>query len=221
MDIQQLVAFAKESQGVLSWDTGSLIRVGGQLAAKVNAIQNLSGQEKQKLICQVLKLVLADVEKRESEGKSEEEKKTIVQQFATLKQAVDDIIPASLELAISAARGKLDLKKVKMSVWVRYFSCCASSVVKMLVSNHVISEDQGKQASSALAAVEAKAAEAAEKHDAAVAAEEKKEETKADAEKKGEPKADKEVFEQENPMHAKKDESSTQESKPEEPVKSE
>jgi hypothetical protein len=212
MDIQQLVAFAKESQGALSWDTGSLIRVGGQLAAKVNAIQNLSGQEKQKLICQVLKLVLADVEKRESEGKSEEEKKTIVQQFATLKQAVDDIIPASLELAISAARGKLDLKKVKMSVWVRYFSCCASSVVKLLVSNNVISQEQGKQASAALAAVEAKAAEAAEKHDAAVAAEEKK----AD-----ETKADKEVFEQENPMHAKKDESSTQESKPEEPVKSE
>ena len=213
MDIQQLVAFAKESQGILSWDTSSLIRVAGGLAVKVNAIQNLSGQEKQKLICQVLKLVLSDVEKNQQEGKSEEEKKTISQQFATLKQAVDDVIPASLDLAISAARGKLDLKKVKMGVLVRYFSCCAHSVVKLLVSKKVVSQEQANQALTVLAAVEVKATEVAENHDAAVASE-TKDETKADEE-------DKTKFEQENPMHAKKDESSTQESKPEVPVASE
>ena len=213
MEVQELIDFAKQSQGLLSWDTSSLIRVGGQLAVKVNGIKNLSGQEKQKLICQVLKRVLEDVEKQEKSeaGKTEDDLKAITAQFASLKKAVDDVIPASLDLALAAARGKLDLKKVKMSVWVKYFSCCARSVVTVLVSNNVISQTQAKQATDALTAVEAKALagcegpgnDAAEKCDAA------KEEEK------------KETFEQENPMLAQKSESSTEESKPEETVKSE
>ncbi len=205
MEVQELIDFAKQSQGVLSWDTSSLIRVGGQLAVKVNGIKNLSGQEKQKLICQVLKRVLEDVEKQEKSeaGKTEDDLKAITAQFASLKKAVDDVIPASLDLALAAARGKLDLKKVKMSVWVKYFSCCARSVVTVLVSNNVISQAQAKQATDALTAVEEKASDAAEKYDAA------KEEEK------------KETFEQENPMLAQKSESSTEESKPEETVKSE
>ncbi len=180
---------------MLKWDTSSLIRVGGQLAVKINAIKNLSGQEKQKLICQILKTVLQDVEKQEKAeaGKTEEEKVAIGAQFASLRQAVDDVIPASLDLAISAARGKLDLKKVKMSVWVRYFSCCARSVVTVLVSNNVISQAQAKQATEALAAVETKAADAAEKYDAAKAEEEKKPEEQKEE--------DKTRFEQVNPMH--------------------
>jgi negative regulator of genetic competence, sporulation and motility len=204
MEVQELIDFAKQSQGLLSWDTSSLIRVGGQLAVKVNGIKNLSGQEKQKLICQVLKRVLEDVEKQEKSeaGKTEDDLKAITAQFASLKKAVDDVIPASLDLALAAARGKLDLKKVKMSVWVKYFSCCARSVVTALVSNNVISQAQAKQATDALTAVEEKASDAAEKYDAAH--EEKKE-----------------TFEQENPMLAQKSESSTEESKPEETVKSE
>lgn len=187
MEVSDLVKFAKESQGVLDLDTASLIRVSGQLAVKVNAIQNLSGQEKQKLICQVLKTVIS-----EKLGDSE--------QAASLKKVVDDVIPASLDLALAAARGKLDLKKVKMSVWVKYFSCCAHSVVNLLASNHVISQEQAKQATSVVAAVEAKASAMAEKKDA--------------AEEEGK-------FEQTNPMHSETSESSTQESKPQESLKSE
>ena len=200
MEIQDLVNFAKECQGISNWDNATLIRVGGQLAVKVNSIQNLSGQEKQKIICQVLKQVLDDVEKKEKaeEGKSEEEKKTITEQFAQLKKAVDDIIPASLELAIAAARGKLDLRKVKMSVWVRYFSCCSRSVVTALASANVISQSQAKQASDAVAAVEVKASEAAAAADAAV-----------------------DQFEQKNPMIVEKSEDASQVSKPEETVKTE
>ena len=115
-----------------------------------------------------------------------------------MKSVVDDVLPASLDLALAAARGKLDLKKVKMSVWVKYFSCCARSVVTVLVSNNVISKDQAKQAESALAAVEEKALDgcegpskdAAEKYDAAKEEEQKKEEVKVDETK----------FEQVNPM---------------------
>ena len=166
MDVAQLIAFAKKSQGSLKWDISSLIRVGGELAAKVNAIKNLTGQEKGKLVCQVLKIVLEDMEKKEkAELNKEEEKKAIGEHFDSLKKAVDDVVPASLDLALAAARGKLDLKKVKMSVWVRYFSCCMRSVVTVLVSSNVISQGQAKQASDVLTAVEKKAVDVAEKLD--------------------------------------------------------
>jgi hypothetical protein len=194
MELQELLTFVKETQGALKWDSASLIRVGGQLAVKVNGIKNLSGQEKQALICQILKTVLEDVEKKEkSETTVEEEKAAIAQQFASLRKTVDEVLPASLDLALAAARGKLDLKKVKMSVWVKYFSCCAKSVVTALVSNNVISQAQAKQATDALAAVEERAAVAAEAADAANAVAEK-------AGSEGPAKEDKTKFEQENPM---------------------
>ncbi len=205
MDLQQLIAFVKEAQGPLNWDSASLIRVGGQLAAKVNSIQNLSGQEKQKLICQILKTVLEDVEKKELVQAAEEKKAEIVQQFASLKKTVEEVLPASLDLALAAARGKLDLKKVKMSVWVKYFSCCAKSVVTALVSNNVISQAQAKQATDALAAVEAKASEAAAAPDSAGAG--------GEAPAKEE---DKTKFEQENPMRTAIQEEAKKESQSEE-----
>jgi hypothetical protein len=199
MELQELLAFVKETQGALKWDSASLIRVGGQLAVKVNGIKNLSGQEKQALICQILKTVLEDVEKKEkSETTVEEEKAAIAQQFASLRKTVDEVLPASLDLALAAARGKLDLKKVKMSVWVKYFSCCAKSVVTALASSNVISQAQAKQATDALAAVEVKAAVAAEAADAGcegpAAAGCEGPAAAANAEE------DKTKFEQENPM---------------------
>lgn len=215
MQVDDLVAIAKEAQGVLTWDSSSLIRVAGILAMKVNAIQNLSGQEKQKLVCQVLKRVLDDVEKKEvSEEQTEEKKKNLSEHFSTLKKCVDDVIPASLELALSAARGKLDLKKVKMSVWVRYFSCCIRSAVTVLVSNNVISQEQAKKANDLIVVAEAKAADAAAAADAATASVvDAAPASVVDApveEKKVEPE-----FVVENPMLA------NQEAKAEEPVKSE
>lgn len=212
MELQELLSFVKQTQGPLKWDTSSLIRVGGLLAGKVNAIQGMSGQEKQKLVCQVLKTVLEDVEKQEKSeaGKTDDEKKQIGEQFASLRKAVDDVVPASLDLAFAAARGKLDLKKVKKSVWVKYFSCCAKSVVTALVSTNVISQAQAKQATDALAAVEEKASAAAEAADAAAEAAEAAEAPKVEEEK------DKSRFEQENPMHTASQEGAKTESKSEE-----
>ena len=203
MELQELLSFVKQTQGPLKWDTSSLIRVGGVLAGKVNAIQGMSGQEKQKLVCQVLKTVLEDVEKQEKAevGKSDEEKKVIGEQFASLRKAVDDVVPASLDLAFAAARGKLDLKKVKKTVWVKYFSCCAKSVVTALVSTNVISQAQAKQATDALAAVEVKASEVAAAADAADASQ---------------PSVDETRFEQENPMHTASQEAAKTESKSQE-----
>lgn len=204
MDIPQLIAFTKETQGSLKWDTASLIRLGGLLAVKVNMIQNLTGQEKGKLVCQVLKTVLGDIEKKEKaeEGKTEEEKKMIEEQFASLQKTVDDVVPASLDLALAAARGKLDLKKVKLSVWVRYFSCCARSIVTVLASQNVISQSQAKDALTAVEKVAEKAAEAAESAESAESSQE-----------------DKTHFEQANPMHTPSEEGAKTESKGEESPK--
>ena len=206
MEVTQLISLAKELQGPLKWDSSSVIRVGGQLAGKVNALQTLSGQDKCKLVCQVLKTVLEDVEKKEKaeEGKTEEEKGALTAQFEALRKTVDDVLPASLELALAAARGKIDLKKVKPSVWVRYVSCCARSVVKVLAAEKVISQDQVTKVETAVAAVETRAVEVVEEATAAAA-----------------PAEDKTHFEQVNPMHAESQEDAKTESKSEDPPKSE
>lgn len=165
MNAQDLVKFAVARQGDLRWDLPSLIRVGGELAVKVNGIQNLSGTEKQKLVCQVLKIVLEDEENKMKIGKSEDEIKRIDAQFEKLKSGVDDVLPASLELAIAAARGKFDLKKVKVSQLVKMFSCCAASAVTVLESAHVISAADAKKAGDILSSVESKASDVAQKVD--------------------------------------------------------
>lgn len=100
-------------------------------------------------------------------GKSEEEIKRIEAQFGKLKQGVDDVLPASLELAIAAARGKFDLRKVKASQIVKLFSCCISSGVTVLESAHVISAEDAKKAAGILTSVESKAADVAANVDAA------------------------------------------------------
>jgi hypothetical protein len=155
MNVDELVAFVKETQGVLTWDTQSLIRIGGILAVKINAIQGMSGTEKQKLVLQILKLVLTELQQKEKVNKEAEER------YEHLKRMVDEVVPASLELAVSAARGKLNLRKIKPSVWVRYCSCFAETVVSALASQKLISEAQARQALSAIDVVEEKAAVAA------------------------------------------------------------
>jgi len=90
-------------------------------------------------------------------------------------------------------------------VWVKYFSCCARSVVTALVSNNVISQAQAKQATDALVAVEEKAKALADAKDAAADA--------AVAECEG---PDQTKFEQENPMHAASQAEAKKESQSEE-----
>lgn len=168
MQLQDLLTLVKEAQGVQAWDVQAVIRIGGLLAVHVNSLQGLSGQEKQKLVCSVIKLALEESKKKElaETGKTEEEKTAISERYAKLSFAVEDALPASLDLAVSAARGKIDLKKVKKSVWVQLFSCCADSAVSVLADAKLISEAQAKQVNAVLDTVEEKAMEVAKKADA-------------------------------------------------------
>ena len=168
MQLQDLLAIVKDVQGVNKWDIQSIIRVGGLLAVQVNSLQGLSGKEKTELVCSVVTLAMDESENKEKAeaGKTEEEKNAIGERYAKLRLAVRDALPASLELAVSAARGKVDLKKVKKSVWVQLFSCCADSAVSVLADAKLISEAQAKQVNAVLDAVEEKAMDVAKKADA-------------------------------------------------------
>lgn len=170
MELNELVAIAKDCKGSGNWTPASLIRVGGILAGKINGIQNMSGPEKLKLIQRVLLQVLAETENKEvaEKGLSEDDIKKIHDRYDVLENVVSDTLPASLELAIQAARGGLDLKKIKPSQWVKFCSCFATTVVHQLASLNMISEAHATQVRQLLVKVEEKAAEKAQELDAKI-----------------------------------------------------
>jgi hypothetical protein len=183
MELTELVTLAKECKGPGNWTSGSLIRVGGILAGKINSIQNLSGTEKLKLVQRILLQLLAEAENKEiaEPGLSKEEIQKIHDRYDTLEATVADVLPASLELAINAARGRLDLKKIKPSTWVKMCSCVGIAVVHQLASMNLISEAHATQARRAIAA-------ATEKADALAAAKEGSETAPAEEKKEESPK---------------------------------
>ena len=101
MELNELINLAKECKGPGNWTSGSLIRVGGILASKVNGIQNLSGTEKLKLVQRILLQLLAETETKEiaEPGLSADEIQKIHDRYDVLETTVSDSLPASLELA--------------------------------------------------------------------------------------------------------------------------
>jgi hypothetical protein len=184
MELQELVAVAKDCKGSGPWTSASLIRVGGVLAAKINSIQNLSGTEKLKLVQRILLQVLAEAENKEiaEPGLSTEEIQKIHDRYDVLEAVIADALPASLELAIKAARGGLDLKKIKPSQWVKLCSCFATTVVHQLASMNLISEAHASQARRLLVQAEEKASSLAEAKEAAEAPAEPPKEVKESTE---------------------------------------
>ncbi len=155
MEVEQLLQFIREKTAGRKWDAETCLRVGAELAVKVNAVSNLSGSEKKKLVVDLILQVLKEAEDKEKAGKSDTT--AITERYDRLEKTVKEVLPTSLELIVSASRGKLDLKKVKPSVWMRYFSCFAKGVVTILVSQKVISEEMGKKVTDATEQVEEKA----------------------------------------------------------------
>lgn len=146
MNFEQLVELARTAKGSDNWDVATLIRVGGALAGNVNVFANLSGAEKLNLVCQVLKFLLDEAEKKEITAASPNDTEAIQQRFVALQKALKDVIPPAITLAVSAARGKVDLKKIEPSFWVSLCSCFATSAVSYLASKDLISEADAKKA---------------------------------------------------------------------------
>lgn len=160
MEVEQLLQFIREKTAGRKWDAETCLRVGAELAVKVNAISNLTGSEKKKLVVDLILQVLKEAEDKEKAGKSDVT--AITERYDRLEKTVKEVLPTSLELIVSASRGKLDLKKVKPSVWMRYCSCFVKSVVTVLVSQKVISEEVGKKVTDVTETVEEKAGSAAD-----------------------------------------------------------
>ena len=183
MELQELIAVAKDCKGPGNWTSASLIRVGGILAGKVNTIQNLSGTEKLKLVQRILLQLLAEAETKEiaEPNLSADDIQKIHDRYDVLENIVGETLPASLELAINAARGRLDLKKVKPSTWVKLCSCVGTAVVHQLASMNLISEAHATQARRAIVAVQ-------EKMETVVKAKEEAEEKKPEEKQEAPPK---------------------------------
>lgn len=154
MELQELEQFVREKASLRKWDAEGCLRIGAELAVKINAIKNLSGEEKKKLVVDLILKGLHEGEKKEKEGSSNPD--AITARYDQLEKVVKETLPVSLELMISASRGKFDLKKIKPSVWLRYCSCFAKGVVTVLVSQKVISEETAKNVNEKLEMIEDK-----------------------------------------------------------------
>lgn len=101
------------------WTVDQVISLGGVLAAEANTFSSLSGSQKKQLVCDVLKEVLNESVKVSTDQLGSVSK----EELAQLLFVVDSVLPASLDLAVSAARGKLDLKKAKKSCFSALLVC--------------------------------------------------------------------------------------------------
>lgn len=112
MDPQKLLTYAQKSLGDKAWIPETVLRVAADLATFVNSFPNLSGQDKTHLVCQTILKMLDDVETAEKERSVESTVKA--RTIARLEEcrAAVALLPVSLELLVSASRGKIVLKKV-------------------------------------------------------------------------------------------------------------
>jgi hypothetical protein len=112
-EFDRLKSIAHSIMSQKQLDAASLIALGGSLAADVNKLAGLSGLQKKQLVLDVIKSCLKEsIEKAADLSGSPLSSAETVQ---SLNFVVDYALPASLDLAVAAARGHLDLKKVKAS----------------------------------------------------------------------------------------------------------
>lgn len=117
----KLKAFAHELMGQKVWTPATVVALGGSLASEVNRLSGLSGLQKKQLVLDVIKAVLADCVKKSTDvSGSPLASKEFVD---SLNFVLESVLPASLDLAVAAARGQLDLKKVKKSAFAGFLLC--------------------------------------------------------------------------------------------------
>lgn len=112
----KLKAVAETVMHQKDWSAPSLVALGGVLAAEANRLSGLSGAQKKQLVVDVIKAVFQEAIKKSTDVSGSSLASPEVIQSLTF--VIDSVLPASLDLAVAAARGQLDLKKVKRSVFV-------------------------------------------------------------------------------------------------------
>ena len=138
MNADSLVGFVLEQTAKKSWTSETVLRVGVDVAMKVNQLKDLKGPEKKQLVLDVLQKAMVNCEEAEKSGKTDTAE--ITERWAALRKVANDVLPVSLDLVVSAARGGFDFKKISPRTWIEYFCCFFQAATGVLAAEHVIPE---------------------------------------------------------------------------------
>ena len=138
MNADSLVGFVLEQTAKKSWTSETVLRVGVDVAMKVNQLKDLKGPEKKQLVLDVLQKAMVKCEEAEKSGKTETAE--ITERWTALRKIANDVLPVSLDLVVSAARGGFDFKKISSKTWIEYFCCFFQAATGALAAEHVIPE---------------------------------------------------------------------------------
>ncbi len=118
-EFDRLKSVAKALMSQKQWDASSLVALAGSLAGEVNKLTSLSGPQKKQLVLDVVKAVFQEAVEKASPSSPLGNPETV----KSLNFVLDFAVPASLDLAVAAARGQLDLKKVKKTAIAGCLAC--------------------------------------------------------------------------------------------------
>ena len=151
MDADSLVTFVLEQTAKKSWDSETVLRVGVDVAMKVNQIKGLKGSEKKQLVLDVIQKAMLKCEEKEKVGQTDMSEVTT--RWLALRTTVNTVLPVSLDLVVLAARGGFDFKKlstISTRTWLQYCCCFLKSAADVLVAEHVIPVSALKKAEETL-----------------------------------------------------------------------
>ena len=134
METPDLIQFIKDTKGSHQWTVSSVIRVAVALYLKVQLFSNLSKEQKNLLVCNLVKKALEE-EKAELDKKlnlSEDKKKIEATVFEKILVAVDEVLPSVLE--------HIPVPELPKAVtqWFSFIPCSAISV-GLHASEHLVS----------------------------------------------------------------------------------
>lgn len=139
MNADLLVEFVLEQTAKKSWTSETVLRVGVDVATKVNQMKDLKGPEKKQLVLDVIQKAMVKSEEAEKSGKADTAE--ITEKWTALRKIANDVLPVSLDLVVSAARGNLDFKKISSKTWIEYFFCCLRAATGVLAAQNVIPDN--------------------------------------------------------------------------------
>ena len=151
MDADSLVTFVLEQTAKKSWDSETVLRVGVDVAMKVNQIKGLKGSEKKQLVLDVIQKAMLKCEEKEKVGQTDTSE--VTKRWLALRTTVNTVLPVSLDLVVLAARGGFDFKKlstISTRTWLQYCCCFLKSAADVLVAEHVIPDLALKKAEETL-----------------------------------------------------------------------
>lgn len=139
MNADLLVEFVLEQTTKKSWTSETVLRVGVDVAMKVNQMKDLKGPEKKQLVLDVIQKAMVKSEEAEKSGKADTAE--ITEKWTALRKIANDVLPVSLDLVVSAARGNLDFKKISSKTWIEYFCCFFQAATGVLAAQNVIPDN--------------------------------------------------------------------------------